>query len=72
MSPPGPPSSECRYVTCSAAELLTEFEQFGVRRSTYEGPGSFTSYLMSQAQSEDLEMVSLVAETLSVPSLNSA
>jgi proteasome assembly chaperone (PAC2) family protein len=37
-------------------------EQFGVLRSGYEGPGSFTSYLMTQAESAGLQMVSLVAE----------
>lgn len=50
------------YVTCSNAELLPEMEQYGFRRSGYEGPGSFTSYLMTQAKSTDLEMISLVAE----------
>jgi proteasome assembly chaperone (PAC2) family protein len=50
------------YVTCSDAELLREMEPFGMRRTGYEGPGSFTSYLMTQAASADLQMVSLVAE----------
>jgi len=50
------------YVTCSDAQLLPEMEQYGVRRTAYEGPGSFTSYLMTQAHSEGLEMMSLVAE----------
>ena len=50
------------YVTCSDRELLPEMEQYGVRRSGYDGPGSFTSYLMAHAASEGLEMVSLVAE----------
>ncbi|OHB86459.1 MAG: hypothetical protein A2V98_18330 [Planctomycetes bacterium RBG_16_64_12] len=50
------------YVTCSDARLLSEMEQYGLRRSGYEGPGSFTSYLMTQAASAGLEMVSLVAE----------
>jgi len=50
------------YVTCSDRELLPQFERYGVRRTAYEGPGSFTSYLMTQAKSADLEMVSLVAE----------
>tara|TARA_B100000809_G_scaffold263796_1_gene317898 strand:- start:408 stop:1253 length:846 start_codon:yes stop_codon:yes gene_type:complete len=50
------------YVTCSDARLLPEMEQYGVRRTAYEGPGSFTSYLMTQAHSEGLEMMSLVAE----------
>lgn len=50
------------YVACSDVKLLPEMEQYGVRRSGYQGPGSFTSYLMTQARSAGLEMVSLVAE----------
>jgi proteasome assembly chaperone (PAC2) family protein len=50
------------YVTCSDADLLSEMEQYGLRRSGYEGPGSFTSYLMTQAKSAGLRMASLVAE----------
>lgn len=50
------------YVTCSDAEMLPQMEKYGVRRSGYEGPGSFTSYLMTRATPEGLEMASLVAE----------
>ncbi len=50
------------YVTCSDVELLAEMEQYGVRRASYQGPGSFTSYLMTRATSAELPMVSLVAE----------
>ena len=50
------------YITCSEPALFAEMEQYGVRRSGYDGPGSFTSYLMTQASSARLEMVSLVAE----------
>jgi proteasome assembly chaperone (PAC2) family protein len=50
------------YITCSDEKLLAEMSQYGVRRSAYEGPGSFTSYLMTRAPEEDLEMTSLVAE----------
>lgn len=50
------------FVTCSDASLLEEMEQYGVRRTGYEGPGSFTSYLMTQAGTAGLQMVSLVAE----------
>lgn len=50
------------YITCSDAALLAEMEQYGLRRSGYRGPGSLTSYLMSRASAEGLEMVSLVAE----------
>lgn len=50
------------YVTCSDAKLLPEMSQYGMRRTGYAGPGSFTSYLMTRAPSAGLEMVSLVAE----------
>jgi len=50
------------YVACSNSELLEEMRQYGVRQSTYEGPGSFTSYLMAQAASAGIDMISLVAE----------
>ncbi|MEQ8786927.1 MAG: PAC2 family protein [Pirellulaceae bacterium] len=50
------------YVTCSEDRLLPLMELYGVRRSGYEGPGSFTSYLLTQAPSAGLEMTSLVAE----------
>ena len=50
------------YVTCSEEKLLPQMERYGVRRSGYEGPGSFTSYLMTQAATAGLEMTSLVAE----------
>jgi hypothetical protein len=47
------------YITCSDEQLLSEMEPYGVRRSGYEGPGSFTSYLLTQAPSAGLEMTSL-------------
>ena len=50
------------YVTASRKELLREMEQYGIARTSYEGPGSFTSYLMTKAPSTSVEMVSLVAE----------
>ncbi|MHB8971384.1 MAG: PAC2 family protein [Pirellulaceae bacterium] len=50
------------YVTCSDKSLLPEMLQYGVKRTEYEGPGSFTNYLMTQAPKVRLEMVSLVAE----------
>jgi len=50
------------YVTCSSAEQLPEMEKYGLRSTDYEGPGSFTSYLMTQAQSSGFQMASLVAE----------
>ena len=50
------------HVTCSSPELLTEMQKFGMRRTGYEGPGSFTSYLMTKASESGLPMTSLVAE----------
>ena len=50
------------FITCSDEETLAEMEAYGVRRSDYEGPGSFTSFLMSLAPSAGLKMASLIAE----------
>jgi proteasome assembly chaperone (PAC2) family protein len=50
------------YVTCSDANLLPEMGRYGLRRSAYEGPGSFASYLLTRAPAADLEMTSLVVE----------
>ncbi|MHC4403536.1 MAG: PAC2 family protein [Planctomycetota bacterium] len=50
------------FVTCSDAELLPKMERYGLRRSGYEGRGSFTSYLMTQAKPAGFDMTSLVAE----------
>lgn len=50
------------FVTCSDPACLPEMRKYGFHPSTYAGPGSFTSYLMSRAESAGIEMVSLVAE----------
>ena len=50
------------FITCSDPQLLPEMEKYGLRRTAYSGPGSFTSYLMMQAQPVGVQMVSLVAE----------
>jgi proteasome assembly chaperone (PAC2) family protein len=50
------------HVTCSDAALLPEMARYGLRRTGYKGPGSFTSYLLTRAPAAGLEMVSLVAE----------
>lgn len=50
------------YIACSEERLLKEMEPFGMRRSGYDGPGAFTSYLMTRAAEEKLEMTSLVVE----------
>ena len=50
------------YVTCSNPRLLHTFKKYGLRRTAYEGPGSFMSYLMTRVDAAGLEMCSLVAE----------
>ncbi|HUG94335.1 MAG TPA: PAC2 family protein [Planctomycetaceae bacterium] len=50
------------YVTCSEPDMLAEMERYGVKRTGYEGPGSFTSYLLAEAPAASLRMASLVAE----------
>lgn len=50
------------YVTCSEERLHADLANVGLRRTGYEGPGSFMTYLLTQAPSAGLEMVSLVAE----------
>jgi proteasome assembly chaperone (PAC2) family protein len=50
------------YVTCSEARLLPEMQRYGLRPTKYEGPGSFTTYLLTRAPAAELEMSSLVAE----------
>ncbi|GIS59639.1 MAG: hypothetical protein CM1200mP2_18640 [Planctomycetaceae bacterium] len=57
------------YTTCSRPDLLPEMERFGVRRTGYEGPGSFMSYLMSRSEESGLEMVSLIAEIPHYPTV---
>lgn len=50
------------YITCSEPAMLAEMQQYGLRRTGYEGPGSFTSYLLTRAQAAGMQMVALVAE----------
>ena len=50
------------YVTCSDAEQLSELAQYRLRTTQYHGPGSFTTYLMTQAPSAGVQMTALVAE----------
>jgi proteasome assembly chaperone (PAC2) family protein len=49
-------------VTASSDELLKEMDQYALRRTAYEGPGSFTSYLLTRAPAAGVEIASLVAE----------
>src|SRR5262249_5851047 len=59
----GPHTREPRlHVTCSDAKLLPEMERYGLRRTGYEGPGSFASYLLTRAPAAGLEMASVGAE----------
>src|SRR5207253_4369552 len=55
------------HVTCSDAALLAEFDRYGLRRTGYEGPGSFASYLLTRAPAAGLEMASLAAEIPAYP-----
>jgi proteasome assembly chaperone (PAC2) family protein len=50
------------HVTCSDEQLLAEVEKYGVRRTGYQGPGSFASYLLTRAPAAGLEMASLAVE----------
>ena len=50
------------YVTCSTPELVRQMQPYAAGRTGYQGPGSFTTYLMTRAPEAGLEMVSLVAE----------
>jgi proteasome assembly chaperone (PAC2) family protein len=50
------------FVTASTDRLLKELEPFGRPLPRYEGPGSFTSYLLTRAPEAGLEVGALVAE----------
>jgi len=50
------------YATSYDERLLKSLKQFGINRTNYSGPGSFTSYLMTRAGSLDIDMFSIIAE----------
>jgi proteasome assembly chaperone (PAC2) family protein len=50
------------FVAASNDRLLGELAPLGLRRTGYQGPGSFTSYLMTRGPEAGLEVGSLVAE----------
>ena len=50
------------HVTCSHEDMLAEMEPYAVRRSAYEGPGSFSSYLMTRVAEVGVRMATLAAE----------
>jgi proteasome assembly chaperone (PAC2) family protein len=50
------------HVTCSHADMLLEMGPYALRRSAYEGPGSFSSYLMTRVSEVGARMATLAAE----------
>jgi proteasome assembly chaperone (PAC2) family protein len=50
------------FFSVSARELLDEGKALGLRPSNYEGPGSFSTYLMARARERGIAMFNLVAE----------
>jgi proteasome assembly chaperone (PAC2) family protein len=50
------------FATISDRVLQPMLQRHGVRPSSYEGPGSFATYLLARAPQEGIEMATLVAE----------
>jgi len=50
------------FGSISHERLKPLLEEYGVKPSDYEGPGSFASYLLQQAEPHGVEMISLAAE----------
>ena len=50
------------YSTVSSEQLKADLEKLGVRFSNYEGPGSFSTYLLKLCAQRSLPMATLVAE----------
>jgi hypothetical protein len=50
------------FGSVSKHELLPVLEQYAIRPSDYEGPGSFASYLVYRAPKQNVEMISIAAE----------
>jgi len=50
------------FASGTSDRLLDELQRAGAELSDYEGPASFVTYLMTQAERKGLEMCSLVAE----------
>lgn len=50
------------HVTCSEADMLPDMERYALRRTAYEGPGSFASYLLTRVPAAGVRMASLAAE----------
>lgn len=50
------------YATTCDSAILDTLGQYGIQRTDYAGPGSFTSFLMTRAPEVDVEMFSIIAE----------
>ena len=50
------------YALVSESPLLEMLAQYGIRPTSYEGPGSLGTYLLSRSADEQISMASLVAE----------
>jgi len=50
------------YGSVSDEKLKRVLEEYNIRPSDYDGPGSFSTLLLSQAPTHGIEMISLVAE----------
>ena len=50
------------YASVSREDLKPKLKNFGVRFTDYEGPASFSSYLMTRAGEHGIDMVSIAAE----------
>jgi proteasome assembly chaperone (PAC2) family protein len=50
------------HVTCSHADMLPEMDPYAQIRGAYDGPGSFSSYLMTRVQEVGGRMATLAAE----------
>jgi len=50
------------YAAASRPNLLESLLAYHVRPADYEGPGSFSSYLLSRVDEEGLDMINLIAE----------
>jgi hypothetical protein len=50
------------YASVSREDLKPKLKNFGVRFTDYEGPASFSTYLMTRAAEHGIDMVSIAAE----------
>lgn len=50
------------YAAASSADLVDSLVPYNVKPADYEGPGSFSTYLLSRVDEQGLEMINLIAE----------